>query len=453
MKNFLPHSEIEALAAHALAEAAQKGAWGADILYGEGASNGLTLKDGEIEECTLGSYAGIGIRTIMSDGRQGIAYGSRLDRASVDSLVDWSIHNARASEPERGVTLYDGPLVRCDEVEVEDPKIRALTHEDRMKYAKAMTDEAFAHDSRIISVRSASWHDGWGASFFATSKGLAGWEQGASAACGTAVLAQSGDNTEMGYCGTDAMRLDEIDVRKDARRAVEQTVAALGGKRLDTGTYTIMIEPETMASFVEIIGGLFCASDIHKGRSMMKGRLGEMVASSCVTLADDGRIPWKMGSSSWDSEGVPTGRHVLIERGTARSYLYNLQYASRDGVPSTGNCARGASSLPDVGTTNIILEAGTESPEALRSRIKNGMYVNGVMGLHTLDPVSGNFSIGAKGMRIENGEITTPVSGVTIASNLSELMKNISAVASDLKFFGAAASPTVVVENVVIAGK
>ncbi|MDO5114933.1 MAG: TldD/PmbA family protein [Synergistaceae bacterium] len=453
MRKFLSRTEVEALAAHALEAAARAGAWGADVLYSEGCANGLTLKDGEIEESTSGSSAGLGLRTILSDGRQGIAYGNRLDMASVDALVEWSLHNARASQPEDGVALYDGPLLRCEELELEDERIGALTAADRMEYCLEMTREARAADKRVVSVRSASWRDGWGASFFATSKGLAGWERGSSANCGVLVLAQSGEYTEMGGYGMDSLRLDELDAVKCARRAAAQTVAALGGSQLETGAYTIMIDPEAAAALVDVIGGLFCASDVLRGRSMMKGKLGEAVASSCVSLTDDGRIPWKPGSSSWDSEGVPTSRTELIKGGVATAYLYNLQYAAKDGSVSTGNCSRGMSSLPDVGTTNLILEPGESSPEELRSRIGRGMYVTEFMGLHTIDPISGDFSIGAKGHRIENGGITTPVSGVTMASNLLEFMKNIAAVGSDLTFSSSTAAPALVVDNVVIAGK
>ncbi len=453
MTDFLSHSEVEALAAHALDAALRGGASGADVLYSEGRSSGLTLKDGEIEESTSGSSAGLGVRAILADGRQGIAYGNRLDMESVDSLVEWSLHNARTSEPEDGVSLYDGPLVRDPELEAEDEKIREITPQLRMQYCLRMTEEAKNADGRIISVRSAAWRDGWGASFFATTKGLSGWERGSSANCGVVVLAQSGGFTEMGAYGMDAMRLCELDVEKCARRAVSQTVAALGGAQLETGTYTAVIDPEAASPLVDAIGGLFCASDIHRGRSLMKGRIGDAVAASCVTLVDDGRVPWKPGSSSWDSEGVPTSRTELIKDGVASAFLYNLQYAAKDGIQSTGICSRGMSSLPDGGTTNLILEPGTESPQSLLSRVSEGMYVTEFMGLHTIDPVSGDFSIGAKGHRIINGEIAAPVSGVTIASNLLNFMKNIAAAGSDLTYSYATAAPTLVVENVVIAGK
>jgi PmbA protein len=322
-----------------------------------------------------------------------------------------------------------------------------------MEYCKIMTESAMSADSNILSVRSAAWHDGWGSSFYCTTTGLHGWERGSSASCGVTVIATDGKNTEMGGHGIESRRFDELDIRNTALKAVEKTVAALGGWPMKTGPYTIVIEPETAASLVDVIGDLFCAPDIHKGRSMMKDRLGTQVASSCVTLRDDGRIPWKAGTSSWDAEGVPTGRTLLIEDGIARSYLYNLQYAWKDGVSSTGNACRGMSSLPDVGASNLLLDAGSETAESLISGVRSGLYLTELMGLHTIDPISGDFSVGAKGLLIESGKITRPVSGVTIASNLMDFLKNIVAVGSDLIFFGSTAAPTLVVENIVIAGE
>lgn len=453
MKQGLTRAEAADLSLWALEEARRNGAWGADVLYSEGAGSELTLLDGEVEECNSGFSAGLGVRTIMSDGRQGIAYGNRLDRGSVQELVAWSLSNCRNSEPEECITLYEGSLVSDPAIDLEDERITNITPAARMAVCKKMTELARSLDRRVVSVRAAAWHDGWGQSFYCTTTGLAGWERGSSASCGVSVLAQEGGATEIGGFGADSRRLDELDPEQTARRAVARTVASLGASPLPTGSYTAMIEPEAASALVDFIGDLFCAPDVHKGRSLMKGKLGQAVASSCVTLTDDGRLPWKLGSSSWDSEGVPTGRTVLIENGVARSYLYDLQYALKDGVKSTGNACRGLSSLPDVGTSNLVLAAGSETQEALRSNISKGLYITEFMGLHTIDPVSGDFSIGAKGLLIENGDFARPVSGVTIASNLTEFIKNIAAVGSDLQFFGSVAAPTLVVENVVIAGE
>lgn len=453
MTEFLSRSEVESMAEWMLDEALRGGASGADVLYSEGAGSGISLKDGEIEECVTGFTAGVGVRTIMSDGRQGISFGNRLEKLSIKELVEWSLFNCKNSESEEGIMLYKGQLKPDPAIDLEDPEITAITPQKRMEYCKIMTESAMSADSNILSVRSAAWHDGWGSSFYCTTTGLHGWERGSSASCGVTVIATDGKNTEMGGHGIESRRFDELDIRNTALKAVEKTVAALGGWPMKTGPYTIVIEPETAASLVDVIGDLFCAPDIHKGRSMMKDRLGTQVASSCVTLRDDGRIPWKAGTSSWDAEGVPTGRTLLIEDGIARSYLYNLQYAWKDGVSSTGNACRGMSSLPDVGASNLLLDAGSETAESLISGVRSGLYLTELMGLHTIDPISGDFSVGAKGLLIESGKITRPVSGVTIASNLMDFLKNIVAVGSDLIFFGSTAAPTLVVENIVIAGE
>lgn len=453
MTEFLSRGEVESMSAWMLEEALRGGASGADVLYSEGAGSGISLKDGEIEECVTGFTSGIGVRTIMSDGRQGISYGNRLDRLSLGELVEWSLFNCKNSEPEEGIMLYEGKLIPDPSIDLEDPEIMALDPRKRMEFCRIMTESAMSADSNILSVRSASWHDGWGSSFYCTSTGLAGWERGSSASCGVTVIASDGKNTEMGGHGIESRRLDDLDIRKIALKAVEKTVTALGGTPIKTGPYTIVIEPETASSLVDVIGDLFCAPEVHKGRSMMADRLGAKVASSCITLIDDGRIPWKAGTGSWDAEGVPTGRTLLIKDGTAMSYLYNLQYAWKDGVASTGNACRGMSSLPDVGTSNLLLEAGSETPVSLISKVKSGLYLTELMGLHTIDPISGDFSVGAKGQFIENGVITRPVSGVTIASNLMDLLNNIVAVGTDLTFFGSTAAPTLVVENIVVAGE
>ncbi|MDD4159349.1 MAG: TldD/PmbA family protein [Synergistaceae bacterium] len=454
MTGLYSSKEIELISEWMIEEVLRSGASGADVLYSEGAGSGISLKDGEIEECVTGSTSGIGVRTIMSDGRQGISYGNRLDRPSLKELVEWSLFNCRNAEPEEGIRLYDGKLISDPSIDLEDPDIAALTPQKRMEFCRIMSESAMsANSGKVLSVRSASWHDGWGSSFYCTSTGLNGWERGSSASCGVTVIASDGKNTEMGGHGLESRRLDELDIRKVALEAVDKTVRALGGRPIKTGPYTIVIEPETAVLLIDVIGDLFCAPEIHKGRSMMADRLGTKVASSCVTLIDDGRIPWKAGTGSWDAEGVPTGRTLLIEDGNARSYLYNLQYAFKDGVVSTGNACRGMSSLPDVGTSNLLLQAGSETPVSIISAVKSGFYLTEMMGLHTIDPVSGDFSVGAKGLLIENGVITSPVSGVTIASNLMDFLNNIVAVGSDLTFFGSTAAPTLVVENIVVAGE
>jgi PmbA protein len=257
----------------------------------------------------------------------------------------------------------------------------------------------------------------------------------------------------MGGYGASGRYIGDMDPSETARLAVERTLRVLGGKPLPTGKYTLLLEPEASASLVDEIGDMFCAPEVHKGRSLMAGCLGQVVASGAVTIIDDATLRRRLGTASFDCEGVPARRTTLIDSGTANAYLYNLQYAAKDGTKSTGSASRGLSGLPDVDTSNLIFEPGGESRESLASRAGRAFLVTELMGLHTINSVSGDFSLGAKGVLLENGEPVAPVAGVTIAGNLMSFLKKISAAGSDLEFFGSTAAPTLLVEDIAIAGE
>lgn len=446
---------MEALADWALAGVKSRaGFLGADIVYFFSESHSLSLRDGEPEENSYGISGGIGIRTIAFDGRQGVAYGNDFSRAAVSELVDWSCANCEASEPEECISLYLGPLDADDSsLEQYDETIDgAIEQDERMKACMEMTRVAMERDKRVVSVRGASWGDGVGESFYASTEGLSGWRLSTSASCGAAVVVNDGDSYEMGAYGKSMRFARDLDGLEYARQAVDRTTRILGGRPLPTAKYSLLLDPEISASIVDEIGELFCSSDIHKGRSMMKGKLGRKIAGSVVTITDDARLPRKPGSAMFDGEGYPTGRTVLIESGVAKNYLYNLQYAAKDGVRSTGSASRGLASLPDVGTSNLVMIGGAHSRDSLVSGVKSGFLVLELMGLHTLNPVSGDFSLGAKGLHIKNGVIGGPVAGVTVAGNLLELLGKITAVGDDVEFFGSTAAPTILVEDVTIAG-
>ncbi len=448
-----PRSEIEALASWMLDQAVKSGVHGADLLYYYSESYGLGLRDGEPEDNTCGVSGGIGIRTIGPDGRQGVAFGNRFDRAALADLVTWSRDNCKNSEPEEGISLYTGFPEEDGSLDLFDETIAGgISPGERMRRCLEMTEIARSCDPRVVSVRSASWSDGFDESFYASTAGFAGWKKATSASCGSAVVLQDGEHFELGSYGKGARHQADLDGALYARLAVEHTARILGGKPLPTGKYTLILDPEIAASLIEEVGELFCASDVHRGRSLMKGKLGQAVAGKAVTLLDDARISRCLGSCVFDGEGVPTGRTTLIDAGIASNYLYNMQYAQKDEVPSTGNASRSLGGLPDVGTSNLVLVPGKESRDSLVKSVAEGFLVLELMGLHTLDPVSGDFSLGAKGLYLKNGVEDAPVAGVTIAGNLLDLMERIVAVGDDHEFFGSTGAATMIVEDVAVAG-
>ncbi|NLC77635.1 MAG: TldD/PmbA family protein, partial [Clostridia bacterium] len=182
------------------------------------------------------------------------------------------------------------------------------------------------------------------------------------------------------------------------------------------------------------------------------GKLGTQVCSSFISIIDDGALPGAIMSAPFDGEGVSTGRTALIEKGTLKNFLHNSYTATKDGVTSTGNAVRSFKSTPEVGTTNFFIEAGSVSRDELLSGIEQGFYVTEVMGMHTANPISGDFSVGASGLWIEKGKLTKAVRGVAIAGNLLSLLEQVDCVADDLTFFVGRGAPTVRIKEMTISG-
>jgi PmbA protein len=212
------------------------------------------------------------------------------------------------------------------------------------------------------------------------------------------------------------------------------------------------MEPVVTARFLSVFAQLVDAGAVQKSKSMLAGKLGQIVASPVVNLVDDGLNPDGI-PFPFDGEGVPSSRNIVIENGILKGFLYDTYTAAKDGVKSTGNAQRASfRALPGVGTTNFIL-SGTNEPEELIGDIEQGLYITDVMGMHTANPVSGDFSVGAAGIMIEGGRLTFPVRGITIAGNLGQLLKDIDAVGNDLQFFGARGASTIRIKSLSIGGK
>ncbi len=445
-------ADIEGAAAWLLDEARRRGAAEADFLWSWGVRNVFSLCDGEPEEDRVGSSCGLGLRTLDGAGRQGVAFVNSLDRDRLSHLLDWSLHNCHQSEVLEGLGLYRGESAADVDLELEDPALYGLSPRDRLQFCRLMSEAACEADGRIVSVRSSSWDDGWGEGFYASSEGFASWHRATFAACGVAVVLADGDATEMGGSGGEARSLSQLSPAAYALEAVQKTALVLGGRPLPTGRYTLVLDPEVTADIVDALGELFLASNIRRNSSLLRGRLGEVIGSSRLTLVDDGRLPGRMGSSLVDGEGVPTGRTTLLDGGRVVSFLYDLRHARLEGRASTGNAARGVGTLPDVGTNNLFLLPGTMKAGDLHRGAEGGIYVTELLGLHTLDTVSGEFSLGIKGAVLRDGLPSEPVAGVTVAGTLLDLLAQVESLGDDLRFFGSSGGLTLVIRDVALAG-
>ena len=234
--------------------------------------------------------------------------------------------------------------------------------------------------------------------------------------------------------------------------AARRTLRRLDARRVKTQQTPLIFAPEIARSLIGAIFDAASGDSIYRGASFFTGKLGEQVAAESVTVIDDGTIIGGFGTSPFDGEGLPSRRTVIVENGMLTNYLLNTYTARKLGMKSTGNASRGLAGNPGIGAGNLFLTAGSQTPEEILRDVPSGLYVTELMG-PGVNMVTGDYSRGAVGLWIENGELTYPVQEITIAGNLKDMFRNITAIGNDLEFRGSVASPTLRIDGMTIAGE
>ncbi len=258
---------------------------------------------------------------------------------------------------------------------------------------------------------------------------------------------------ERDYWHTSARSAEKLESAEQVGRiAAERVLRRLNARKVPTQKVPVILEPRTARSFLGDIFDAVNGSAIYKHASFLAGKLGEQIASENLTVIDDATIPGLFGSSPFDDEGVASRRTVVIERGVLKNYLLNTYTARKLGMKTTGNASRGITGNAGVGPGNFFIEAGAKTPEEMIKGIRSGLYVTELIG-GGANTVTGDYSSGAAGLWIENGELTYPVSEITIAGNMKQMLRDIQQVGSDLEFRGSVASPTMLIGEMTISGQ
>jgi PmbA protein len=260
-------------------------------------------------------------------------------------------------------------------------------------------------------------------------------------------------NMQRDYWYSVARTLKKLQAPEEVGRiAAERTVRRLGARKVKTARVPIVFDPQTARSLLDTIFNAVTGDAIYRHSSFLTDKLGEAIAGENITVVDDGTMVGGFGSSPFDGEGVPTQRTVVIERGVLKSYLLNTYAARKLGLKSTGNAARGLAGTPGIGAGNFFLEKGDKSPQQIVKGIKSGLYVTEFLGFG-VNLVTGDYSRGASGLWIENGELAYPVEEITVAGNLKEMLRNITEIGDDLEFRGSIAAPTLRLDGMTVAGE
>jgi len=442
------------LAQKAVRLALERGATDAECTLAEGDEFSAVVRMQSLEKLIDAGSRSAGLRVLVGQ-RTGSAYTSDLSSEGIRKLVESALAVAEITTDDPYAGLPDAAELGTisGDLQLYSDDVNAVDTAERVREALETEEAAFATDPRITNSEGASFGAYSGERVFANSRGFVGSYRMSSCSLSTTPVARQGDSMERDYWFSSARSHAKLESPAAiGRRAAERTVRRLGARKVSTQNVPVIFDPMTARS---LIGAIFDAIEgdaVYRNASFLAGKLGERVASEQVTIIDDGTIPGLFGTSPFDDEGVPSRRTVVIDRGVLRSYLLNTYTARKLGLRTTGNAARGVTGNAGVGHGNFFLEKGTRSPEEMIRGVRQGLYVTELIG-QGVNIVTGDYSRGAAGLWIENGEFAYPVSEITIASTLQRMLTGLETVGSDLEFRGSVASPTLLIGEMTISGQ
>lgn len=411
----------------------------------------IDVRDGQVETLKLAEDRGLGVR-VFRQNRIGFAYTSNLENSALEQIIGQALANSDKTSPDQFnyMPKPGGPYASLD---LFDPAIEKVAVEDKIDLAKTIESTARTFDKRVTITERSSYFDAEYEVTLANSLGIAASYRGTYCGCYADLVAEENGDTQTGFAIKMTLNYKDLDPTKVGYEAAEKAVRKLGAKTVNTQKAVIIFDPYIATGFLDVVAPALSAEAVQKGKSLFGGRVGQKVASDKITIVDYGAMPGGIASSPFDGEGVPTSKTVLVQNGELKGFLHNTYTAAKDGVMSTGNGTRGSfKSTPEVGTTNFYIEPGLTNPDDLIKDITTGLYITDVMGMHTANPISGDFSVGAAGIWIENGRFTKPVRGVAIAGNILDLLNEVEGVGSDLTFFGGKGAPTLRISRMSISG-
>ncbi len=445
--------ELRDAVRHALDSARAAGAYAADVGLTEGEGFDARVRGAEIDFVKQSRERGLGVR-VFYGGRGGLSSATtRTNDLSPDvvaSVAADAVALARATVPDPCAGLPDdGFATDVPDLALFEPRDHPFDTEGRIQSAREAEAAAREVDPRIGDSDGSQVGASRTRVVYGNSAGfLADYESGRHSLMAESLARSPDGRMQRDFWYTSARSLAGLEPAanvgvKSARRALRK----LGARRVPTCDAPVVFDPLVAPSLLRQLVGCLSGYSVYRGASFLAGRMGERIASPGVTVIDDGSRIGGLGSRPFDGEGLPTRRNLLVDGGRLRSWLLDTYAARKLGLVSTGNAVRGGG----ASTTNLWLEPGTLSPETIVTSTPRGLYVTELIG-QGFNPVTGDYSRGASGVWIENGELAFPVEEITIAGNLGEMLTEIDAIGNDLLWLGSTAAPTLRIARMTIAG-
>jgi len=412
----------------------------------------VRLFQGQLDSYSLADSRGLSFRGLYR-GKLGYAFTERLDQGSVELLLSQAAGSAQQLDSEDVEEIFTGSAV-YPQLDLERPELAELTGARLIELAEQLSAKARAGDPRVKFVHAGVSRLA-GQRLLVSTTGLELATRSHYLTGAVDVVAVDGKERRTGREFWGGRQLAGLVPEELAAAAVGEAASMFGASPVNSGTYPVLLRRDVAADLLGTFSGVFSAESVHRGLSLLKGKLEKQVAGELLNLVDDPFLPDGAGSTPFDAEGVACSYRDIIAAGVLTTYLHNLKTARREGAASTGHGSRASYKSPvDVSPHNLLIAAGTHSWDQLLAGMDRGLVITGVQGLHSgAKPVSGDFSLGATGYRVEGGAVTAPVDQITVAGNFFRLLLDVEAIGNDLEFRRSFGSPSLRVPGLAVAGK
>jgi PmbA protein len=447
--------ELRELSADVVRRAMKGGATATEVVLRDGSEFSTTVRLGEVETLKESGSRAIGVRVFFGK-RSASTWSSDFSSTGIDQMVKAALNLARitSEDPFAGIPEPEQLGAIKTDLDLYYDDVYSLPTAERIDYARRAERAAMSVDPRITNSDGGSFDAATGIKVLANSNGFIGDYRRSYCSVSAVPIAQiDGASMQRDYWYSVARTLGKLESPEHVGQvAAQRTLRRLGARKVKTQRVPIVFDPLVAGALLGHIFEAINGDSVYRGASFLAGKLGEKIAGSNVTIVDDGTMVGGFGSSPFDAEGVPTRRTVVIDKGVLSSYLLNTYTAKKLRMQTTGNASRGLAGTPGIGAGNFFLEQGGRSQKEILSDIKDGFYVTEFLGFG-VNLVTGDFSRGASGAWIQNGELTFPVEEVTVAGSLRDMLNNVSEIGNDLEFRGSVACPTLRIDGMTVAGE
>ncbi len=447
-------TELDAtLLTDVLKRATARGATAADGFLIEEQSFSASVRLGQVDTVTHSREQRLALR-VFAGRASAAASTSDLSRDSLERVVDEATALARVTSEDLHAGLPEAQelIERVPDLELEDHEGSELTPEEKIELARRAEAAALAADPRITNSEGAEYFDRRARYAYATSHGFArGYSTSSFGLTVSPVASKDGEMQRDAWYTYARRRRALEDAESVGKTAAARALRRLGARKVKTAEVPVIFDPDMAASLLRSIAGAASGPSLYRRASFLFERLGTRIAAPTVTIVDDGLVPGALGSRPFDGEGLATRRTVLVGEGKLESYLLDTYSGRKLGLPSTHHATRDGAGV-SVGTNNLMLLTGSASPQDLIGSVKSGLYVTELIGFG-INGVTGDYSRGAAGLWIEDGQLAFPVEEVTVAGNLLEMFERIDGIGNDLVLRDRVASPTLKIARMVVAGE